>query len=135
MDSVPSSYASLPYKHIRLSHVPSSSSSPTKVILVMLYRPGRHNAFTETMTDELVDALGLLSTDDRVKAIVVTGHGHMFCAGADLDEGLGKGSRRQYATIAMEEVVFPFPFSVVRSPPLPPSTDQLLASALPCACQ
>jgi hypothetical protein len=26
------------------------------------------------------------------KAIVVTGHGHTFCAGADLNEGLGKGS-------------------------------------------
>ncbi len=93
MDKFPNSYASRPYKHIRLSHVPDSSSIPTKVILVTLYRPGRRNAFTEIMTDELVDAFSLLSADERVKAIVVTGHGNMFCAGADLDEGLGKGSQ------------------------------------------
>jgi enoyl-CoA hydratase/carnithine racemase len=63
------------------------------VILITLYRPGKHNAFTEIMTEELENAFGLLSADDRVKAIVVTGHGNIFCAGADLDEGLGKGSQ------------------------------------------
>lgn len=37
---------------------------------------------------ELEQAFSLLSADPRVKAIVVTGHGRMFCAGADLDIGL-----------------------------------------------
>jgi enoyl-CoA hydratase/carnithine racemase len=93
MDDFPGSYATLPYQHIRLSHVPPSSSIPTPVILVSLYRPGKHNAFTETMTNELVNAFNLLSSDSRVKCIVVTGHGKMFCAGADLEIGLGKDSK------------------------------------------
>jgi enoyl-CoA hydratase/carnithine racemase len=45
------------------------------------------------MVSELVNAFSLLSADDRVRAIVVTGHGNIFCAGADLDEGLGKDSK------------------------------------------
>jgi enoyl-CoA hydratase/carnithine racemase len=86
---LPSSYTSLPFQHIRLSHVPRSSPTPTKVILVTLYRPGKHNAFTDTMTNDLETAFDLLSLDPRVKAIVVTGHGKMFCAGADLNSGNG----------------------------------------------
>ena len=89
MSSLPTSYATLPFKHIRLSHVPSSSTTPTPVILITLYRPGKHNAFTDTMTNDLELAFSLLSLDPRVKSIVVTGHGKMFCAGADLDGGQG----------------------------------------------
>jgi enoyl-CoA hydratase/carnithine racemase len=88
MSSLPSSYSSLPFQHIRLSHVPSSSPTPTPVILITLYRPGKHNAFTDTMTQDLETAFSLLSLDPRVKTIVVTGHDKMFCAGADLDTGL-----------------------------------------------
>ncbi|PQE22095.1 enoyl- hydratase isomerase protein [Rutstroemia sp. NJR-2017a BVV2] len=40
------------------------------------------------MTEDLVTAFDLLSLDPRVKCIVITGHGRMFCAGADLDTGL-----------------------------------------------
>jgi enoyl-CoA hydratase/carnithine racemase len=40
------------------------------------------------MTTDLEKAFNLLSLDPRVKAIVVTGHGRMFCAGADLSSGL-----------------------------------------------
>jgi len=39
------------------------------------------------MTDNLVDAFDTISADDRVKAVVVTGHDKMFCAGADLEGG------------------------------------------------
>ncbi|KAG0651476.1 AF-toxin biosynthesis 3-1 [Hyphodiscus hymeniophilus] len=88
MSSLPSSYASLPFQHIRVSHVPSSSPTPTPVIIVTLYRPGKHNAFTDTMTLDLENAFSLLSLDPRIKAIVVTGHEKMFCAGADLTTGL-----------------------------------------------
>lgn len=41
------------------------------------------------MAASLETAFTLLSSDPRVKAIVVTGHGRMFCAGADLDPGSG----------------------------------------------
>lgn len=51
------------------------------------------------MCNELVSAFDMLDADDRVKAIVVTGEGKMFCAGADLVEGLhrGKGERNKEA--------------------------------------
>jgi enoyl-CoA hydratase/carnithine racemase len=39
------------------------------------------------MTDELEHFFALASIDDRVKAIVVTGEGRMFCAGQDLNQG------------------------------------------------
>ena len=87
--SLPDSYEALPFQHIRVHHVPRGEKSPTPVILIELYRPGKHNAFTDTMADELETAFDLLSLDPRVKTIVVTGHGKMFCAGADLDAGKG----------------------------------------------
>ncbi|KAK5131479.1 enoyl-CoA hydratase/isomerase family protein [Cryomyces antarcticus] len=91
---LPSSYASLPYTQIRLSHVPASSPTPTSIILLTLYRPAKYNAFTTTMMAELEEAFALFDQDDRVKCIVVTGHGKMFCAGADLDTGFVGGEER-----------------------------------------
>lgn len=41
------------------------------------------------MTNDMETAFDLLSLDPRVKAIVVTGHDKMFCAGADLEAGGG----------------------------------------------
>ncbi|KAG9243319.1 ClpP/crotonase-like domain-containing protein [Calycina marina] len=88
-NKLPDSYTTLSFAQIKLSHVPASSPTPTPVILLTLYRPGKHNAFTETMVQDLTRAFTLLSADPRVRAIVVTGHGSMFCAGADLDSGKG----------------------------------------------
>ncbi|OBT39168.1 hypothetical protein VE00_10261 [Pseudogymnoascus sp. WSF 3629] len=87
----PANYADVPYTQIRVSHVPASSPTPTPVILITLYRPAKYNAYTEVMTREMSNAFALLSADDRVKSIVVTGHGKMFCAGADLDIGFEFG--------------------------------------------
>ncbi|KAK4551860.1 hypothetical protein LTR86_010856 [Recurvomyces mirabilis] len=84
---LPSSYAKAPYTQIRCHHVPASSSEVTPVIVVELYRPKNHNAFTTTMMTELENAFTLFDIDDRVKAIVVTGQGRIFCAGADLETG------------------------------------------------
>ncbi|CZT52354.1 related to probable enoyl-CoA hydratase [Rhynchosporium secalis] len=88
MPPLPSTYASLPFSDILISHVPASSPSPTPVILITLHRPQKNNAFTDVMHTELASILPILSVDPRVKAIVVTGSGRMFCAGADLDMGL-----------------------------------------------
>lgn len=85
----PSSYNSLAFQTINVSHVPPSAPSPTPVILITLNRPHAHNAFTNQMSDDLVKIFDTLSSDDRVRAIVLTGAGRMFCAGADLDAGRG----------------------------------------------
>ena len=42
------------------------------------------------MEHSLVKAFDLLDADDRVKVIVITGKGRMFCAGADLEIGLNR---------------------------------------------
>lgn len=57
------------------------------VALVTLNRPDRMNAWTWTMSAELGRAFGELDEDDACRAIVVTGAGRAFCAGADLGSG------------------------------------------------
>jgi enoyl-CoA hydratase/carnithine racemase len=57
------------------------------VALVTLDRPDRHNAFDDTMCDELATLWRALRTDDTVRAIVLTGAGdRAFCTGFDRDE-------------------------------------------------
>ena len=53
--------------------------------ILALNRPEVHNAFNETMITELTEALLRLAADDGVRAIVLTGNGVTFCAGADLN--------------------------------------------------
>src|SRR4051794_25843172 len=57
------------------------------VLTITLNRPDRLNAFTETMGRELIQAFDDADADDDVRAIVVTGAGRAFCAGADLEAG------------------------------------------------
>ena len=57
------------------------------VAVVTLNRPEAMNAWTPQMSDELTIAMGAADTDDSVRAIVVTGAGRAFCAGADLSGG------------------------------------------------
>lgn len=53
--------------------------------LVALNRPELHNAFNETLIRELTRVLLALDADVAVRAVVLTGHGKSFCAGADLN--------------------------------------------------
>jgi enoyl-CoA hydratase/carnithine racemase len=57
------------------------------VLTITLDRPDRLNAFTPTMGRELIEAFDQADVDDDVRAIVVTGEGRGFCAGADLGAG------------------------------------------------
>ena len=58
-----------------------------RVATVTLHRPEKLNAFTHVMRDELVDAFSRADADDEVRAVIVTGAGRAFCAGADLSAG------------------------------------------------
>lgn len=91
---LPSSYAALQTSQIVLTHVPEASPSPTPVILVTLNRPEKNNAFTDIMADELERVYTLFDLDERVKCVVLTGAGKMFCAGADLDVGFLGGTQK-----------------------------------------
>jgi enoyl-CoA hydratase/carnithine racemase len=57
------------------------------VLTITLDRPDRLNAFTGTMARELIEAFDRSDADDDVRAVVVTGAGRAFCAGADLGSG------------------------------------------------
>jgi enoyl-CoA hydratase/carnithine racemase len=55
-----------------------------RVLTITLDRPDRLNAWTAQMAAELISAFDRADADDEVRAVVVTGAGRAFCAGADL---------------------------------------------------
>src|SRR5438093_4099671 len=57
------------------------------ILTITLDRPERLNAFTGQMMQEMIDAFDRSDADDSVRAVVVTGRGRAFCAGADLAGG------------------------------------------------
>jgi len=61
------------------------------VATITLNRPERMNAFTDVMIREWAQALEDARTDADVRAVIVTGAGRGFCAGADLRGGSGVG--------------------------------------------
>jgi enoyl-CoA hydratase/carnithine racemase len=58
-----------------------------KILTLTLNRPEQLNAFNGPMMKELIDAFDAADADDGVRAIIVTGAGRAFCAGADLSAG------------------------------------------------
>lgn len=55
-----------------------------RVAVLTLNDPDRRNSLTGPMVEEIVEAFDTLEADDSVGAVVVTGAGKGFCAGADL---------------------------------------------------
>ncbi len=58
-----------------------------RIATITLHRPDKLNAFTPEMMDEMIDVFDRIDADDDVRAVVVTGAGRAFCAGADLSAG------------------------------------------------
>jgi enoyl-CoA hydratase/carnithine racemase len=58
-----------------------------RVLTITLDRPERLNAWTAQMGEELRAAFDRADADDEVRAVIVTGAGRGFCAGADLASG------------------------------------------------
>jgi enoyl-CoA hydratase/carnithine racemase len=57
------------------------------VLTITLNRPDKLNAYTAVMGAELEDAFIRADADDAIRAIIVTGAGRGFCAGADISAG------------------------------------------------
>ena len=60
-----------------------------RVAVISLNRPEKLNAFSSLMGTELSDALRRGDADEDVRAVVITGAGRAFCAGADFSGGPG----------------------------------------------
>ena len=73
------------------------------IATVTLNRPDKLNAFTGTMGEELWDAFNRAARDPEVRAIIFTGAGRGYCAGADLSGGSGTfDSRERSADVGIE---------------------------------
>jgi enoyl-CoA hydratase/carnithine racemase len=69
------------------------------IFTITLNRPERLNAWTATMGRELIEAFDAADADDEVRAIIMTGAGRGYCAGADLAAG---GETFDYTARAQE---------------------------------
>ncbi len=59
------------------------------IAIVTFSRPEKMNTFTSVMMIELISLFDQTDKDDSVRAVIVTGSGRAFCAGADLGSGGG----------------------------------------------
>ncbi len=84
--AAPSNLSPDTYEHIELE-------VDGGVATIWLNRPDKMNAFTERMRYEVIDALDRTDADDAVRAVIFTGRGKAYCAGADLSSGEGTFSR------------------------------------------
>src|SRR5437763_8665147 len=57
------------------------------ILTITLNRPDRLNAWTQTLASELMETFDRIDADDDVRAVIITGAGRGFCAGADLEKG------------------------------------------------
>ncbi len=73
------------------------------ILTITLNRPDQLNAFTAQMMVELIDALDRADADDDVRAIIFTGAGRGYCAGADLGSGSGTFDARERGTASASD--------------------------------
>lgn len=73
-----------------------------RVLTISLNRPEKLNAGTGQMIQELLRAFDMADDDDNVRAIIMTGRGRAFCAGADLSSGSGAFDNRARGETAEE---------------------------------
>lgn len=66
------------YQHLEIQH-------DGGVATIWMNRPDKHNAFDETLIEELTRSALALGADDNVRVVVLAGRGNSFSAGADLD--------------------------------------------------
>jgi enoyl-CoA hydratase/carnithine racemase len=73
------------------------------IATITLNRPEKLNAFTNAMRLELIAAFDQVDADDAVRAVIVTGAGRAFCAGADLSGGATTFDYAARGAIAADE--------------------------------
>ncbi|MFF7236479.1 enoyl-CoA hydratase/isomerase family protein [Streptomyces collinus] len=79
------------------------------VATVVIRNPAKRNAMTAAMWRSLPPLLAELAADPRVRALVLTGEGGTFCAGADISSLRGSAAEAQSLAGAAEEALAAFP--------------------------
>ncbi|MDE0941764.1 MAG: crotonase/enoyl-CoA hydratase family protein [Alphaproteobacteria bacterium] len=72
------------------------------IATITMNRPDKLNAFSKAMVEELIDVIDKTDADDNVRAVIFTGAGRGFCAGADLSAGsktFDKSDRKSTGTM------------------------------------
>ncbi len=77
------------------------------VAVITLDRPEHLNTFTGAMGRELEDAYRFCDRDDAVRAVILTGAGRAFCAGADLSGGAETFAPPQGSGFSAAAIDFP----------------------------
>lgn len=70
-----------------------------RVAIITLNDPDRRNTVTSEMNDAMIEAVAAAEADDGIGAIVITGAGTAFCAGAHLDDLLGAENEGELSDI------------------------------------
>jgi enoyl-CoA hydratase/carnithine racemase len=99
----------------RVTLPPDTASPPVltvegAVARIALARPGQHNAIEAVDVDEMRAHLARVEADRTVRALIVTGHGATFCAGASLpaiERGDMSGELFQTLTSSLDAVRVP----------------------------
>ncbi|MDT0608929.1 enoyl-CoA hydratase/isomerase family protein [Streptomyces lancefieldiae] len=79
------------------------------VATVVVHHPAKRNAMTTAMWRALPELLDTLADDPAVRALVLTGEGATFCAGADISTLRGSAEEAQRLAVAAEEALAAFP--------------------------
>ncbi|MFD0318471.1 enoyl-CoA hydratase/isomerase family protein [Streptomyces flavalbus] len=79
------------------------------VATVVIEHPAKRNAMTAAMWRALPPLLDALAADPAVRAVVLTGAGGTFCAGADISTLKGSPREAQELAVAAEEALAAFP--------------------------
>ncbi|GHI03188.1 enoyl-CoA hydratase [Streptomyces cellostaticus] len=79
------------------------------VATVVVRHPAKRNAMTAAMWRALPPLLAQLASDPGVRALVLTGEGATFCAGADISTLQGSPAEAQGLAVAAEEALAAFP--------------------------
>ncbi|NUK10085.1 enoyl-CoA hydratase/isomerase family protein [Streptomyces lunaelactis] len=79
------------------------------VATVVISNPDKRNAMTAGMWRALPELLGQLAADDAVRALVLTGEGSTFCAGADISSLREPGEAPQSLAVRAEQALAAFP--------------------------
>jgi enoyl-CoA hydratase/carnithine racemase len=81
--------------------IPIRTERAEGCLILTLNRPDRMNAFTPAMKDAVIAAFDEADADDAIRAVIVTGAGRAFCAGADLAGGADTFDYAKHADAAL----------------------------------